>query len=101
MRVLMIDAGPNPESTTYIALNEIRGQLQKEGVECEIVHTGGQNVEGCRFCNSCKKTGRCVLDDCLNPGAGGRGGCLHLCKSKPLWRCERKSCAVDPPVHHC
>lgn len=67
MRVLMIDAGPNPESTTYIALNEIRGQLQKEGVECEIVHTGGQNVEGCRFCNSCKKTGRCVLDDCLNP----------------------------------
>ena len=63
----MIDAGPNPESTTYIALNEIRGQLQKEGVECEIVHTGGQNVEGGRFCNSCKKTGRCVLDDCLNP----------------------------------
>ena len=55
MRVLMIDAGPNPESTTYIALNEIRGQLQKEGVECEIVHTGGQNVEGCRFATVAKK----------------------------------------------
>lgn len=68
MRVLMIDAGPNPESTTYIALNEIRGQLQKEGVECEIVHTGGQNVEGWPvFATGCKKTGRCVLDDCLNP----------------------------------
>ena len=55
MRVLMIDAGPNPESTTYIALNEIRGQLQKEGVECEIVHTGGQMWKGAVFATVAKK----------------------------------------------
>ncbi len=67
MRVLMIDAGPTPDSTTFVALDEIRGQLRLEGVESEIVHVGNQNVKGCLFCNSCKKTGRCVLDDCLNP----------------------------------
>ena len=55
MRVLMIDAGPTPDSTTFVALDKIRGQLRLEGVESEIVHVGNQNVKGCLFCNSCKK----------------------------------------------
>lgn len=67
MRVLMIDAGPAPNSSTFIALNEIRNQLRLEKVECELVHIGGQDVQDCLFCNNCKKTGLCVLDDCLNP----------------------------------
>ena len=62
----MIDAGPTQESSTYVALNEVCGQLRLEGIESEIIYVGDQNVKGCLFCNSCKKTGRCVLDDCLD-----------------------------------
>ena len=67
MRVLRIDAGPTQGSSTSVALDEICGQFRLEGIECDLVHIGGQNVKGCLFCNSCKMTGRCVLDDCLNP----------------------------------
>ena len=67
MRVLMIDAGPVPGSSTSVALDEIRRQLQREDVECDLVYTGGQQIQSCLFCGRCKDLGRCVLDDCLNP----------------------------------
>lgn len=67
MRVLMIDAGPTPESSTAVALDEIRRQLRLEGIGCDLVYIGGQKVKGCLFCGGCKETGRCVLEDCLNP----------------------------------
>lgn len=67
MKVLMIDAGPTPDSTTYVALDAIRGQLMEEGIECALAHIGGQAIHSCLFCGGCKTTGRCVQEDCLNP----------------------------------
>lgn len=65
--VLMIDAGPVPASSTAVALEEIQRQLQLEGIKCDLVYIGDKPVQSCLFCGHCKDTGRCVLDDCLNP----------------------------------
>jgi len=67
MRVLMIDAGPAPESTTFVALEEIRRQLLAEQVSSELVYIGAQPVSDCHFCGGCRQSGRCVQRDCLNP----------------------------------
>ena len=40
MKLLMLDAGPDPTSTTAVALREIRIQLDKEGIESEVLYIG-------------------------------------------------------------
>ena len=66
MKVLLINGSPNKAGCTYTALSEVAGALQKEGIETEIFHVGTQPVSGCLACRSCKKTGRCVIDDGVN-----------------------------------
>ena len=41
-------------------------ELQKNGVEAEIVHVGHKNIHGCISCGKCYETGRCVFDDIVN-----------------------------------
>ena len=46
MKVLMLDAGPGPTSNTAVALEEIRRQLEQEGVEPEILCIGDDPTQG-------------------------------------------------------
>lgn len=64
-KALLINGSPKAAGCTYTALKEIADTLEREGIESEIVHVG-YDVPGCRDCKSCKKTGRCVMDDLVN-----------------------------------
>ena len=64
MKVLIINGSPRPKGNTSIALAEIAKQLEKLGIESEIVWIGNKPVRGCIACNTCKdKPGACVFDD--------------------------------------
>ena len=64
MKVLMINGSPRPKGNTSIALAEIAGQLEKLGIESEIVWIGNKPVRGCIACNTCKgNPGACVFND--------------------------------------
>lgn len=64
MRVLIINGSPRQKGNTSIALTEIAKQLEKLGIESEIVWIGNKPVRGCIACNTCKdKPGACVFDD--------------------------------------
>lgn len=64
MKVLMINGSPRAKGNTAIALAEIAKQLEKNGVESEIVWIGNKPVRGCIACNNCKnKPGACIFDD--------------------------------------
>ena len=64
MKVLMINGSPRQKGNTSIALAEIAKQLEKLGIESEIVWIGNKPVRGCIACNTCKdKPGACVFDD--------------------------------------
>ena len=64
MRVLIINGSPRQKGNTSIALAEIVKQLEKLGIESEIVWIGNKPVRGCIACNTCKdKPGACVFDD--------------------------------------
>ena len=65
MKVLLVNASPRREGNTYRALCEVSRQLEKHGVESEIVQLGVKPVRSCIACNQCleKQLGRCVFDD--------------------------------------
>ncbi len=62
MKVILINGSPHEKGCTNRALEEVKSQLIKEGVEAEIFWIGTK-VQGCIGCYSCKKTGKCVFDD--------------------------------------
>ena len=66
MKVLLINGSPHANGTTNAALTEIGKTLEHEGVEYEIIHIGHLPIRGCAACYSCKKTGKCVFNDCVN-----------------------------------
>lgn len=66
MKVVLINGSPNEKGCTYTALKEVVDELQRQGVEAEIVHIGKAPVRGCLGCGGCRKTGRCVFDDAVN-----------------------------------
>ena len=65
MKVLLINGSPRQKGNTATALAEVAAQLQKNGIESEMVWIGNKPVRGCIACNQCKAKaeGRCVFDD--------------------------------------
>ena len=47
MKVVLINGSPNEKGCTYTALKEAADELQRQGVEAEIVHIGKAPVRGC------------------------------------------------------
>ena len=65
MKVLLINGSARREGNTFIALSEVARQLEKHGVETEIVQLGNKPVRGCISCGQCmtRGLGRCAFDD--------------------------------------
>ena len=67
MKVLLINGSPRKEGNTYLALQEVASQLNKNGIETEMLSIGVKPVRGCIACGSChtQSLGHCVFDDDL------------------------------------
>ena len=65
MKVIAFNGSPNKEGNTYHALNIVAGELEKEGIETEIVQVGHKVIRGCIGCGKCAKNRdeKCVLPD--------------------------------------
>lgn len=65
MKVLLINGSPHQKGNTAIALGEVAAQLEKNGIDSEIVWIGNQPVRRCIACGKCKTQtdGRCIFDD--------------------------------------
>ncbi len=66
MKVLMINGSPRPESNTQVALDEMCGVFEAEGIDVECIAVGKEVVRGCIACGGCAKLGKCVFDDIVN-----------------------------------
>ena len=63
MKALLINGSPHAKGCTYTALRVVADELEREGVEAEIVHIGHKDIRGCIACNKCAELGRCVFDN--------------------------------------
>lgn len=66
MKVLLLNGSARKGGCTARALKEVEEVLQAEGIETETIVVGDKTIRGCIACSSCKKTGKCVLDDFVN-----------------------------------
>ena len=66
MKALLINGSPHANGCTFTALNIVAEELQKNGIETEIVHIGNKDIRGCIACGKCAESGRCVFNDMVN-----------------------------------
>lgn len=65
MKVLLINGSPHKNGNTFLALSEVAKELEKEGIETEIISIGMKAVQGCIACGKCAELGHCVFNDSL------------------------------------
>lgn len=63
MKVLLINGSPHPRGCTYTALSTVAAQLEKNGLETQILQIGNKAVHGCIACGKCRDTGHCIFED--------------------------------------
>ena len=66
MKTLLINGSPHANGCTFTALNIVAVELQKNGIETEIVHIGNKDIRGCVACGKCYELGHCVFNDMVN-----------------------------------
>lgn len=55
MKMLAFNGSPHKEGNTYHAIRLVADELEKEGIETEIVQVGNQAIRGCIACYQCIK----------------------------------------------
>jgi multimeric flavodoxin WrbA len=65
MKVLAFNGSPKKEGNTWHAIRMVTAELEKEGIETEIIQVGNRPISGCIACNQCakNKNEQCVLPD--------------------------------------
>ena len=66
MKALLINGSPHANGCTFTALSIVANELEKNGIETEIVHIGSKDIRGCIGCGKCRELGRCVFNDMVN-----------------------------------
>ena len=66
MKVLLLNGSPNIDGCTKRALTEVSNTLNEYSIETEIIEIGSKTIRGCLDCGSCKKSGKCIIDDLVN-----------------------------------
>ena len=67
MKVIAINGSPRKEGNTHHALKLVCDELEKQGIEAEIIRVGHKKISGCLGCNACAKNQdeKCIIKDDL------------------------------------
>lgn len=65
MKVVAFNGSPKKEGNTYHAIKLVADELEKKGIETEIVHVGNKKLRGCMACGMCSKNKdeKCIMKD--------------------------------------
>jgi len=63
MKVIAFNGSPNKEGNTYQAIRLVIDELEKKGIETEVIQVGSKSIRGCIACGKCiaNKNEECVL----------------------------------------
>ena len=65
MKAIAFNGSPNRKGNTYHALGMVTAELEKAGIETEIIHVGNKVIRGCTACGQCAKNQN---EQCVLPG---------------------------------
>lgn len=60
MKVLAINSSARKDGNTAILINRVFEELNKEGIETEMIQLAGQTIEPCKACWACGGQETCV-----------------------------------------
>ncbi len=69
MKAIAVNGSPRKNGNTYIMLKAVLDELEKRGIETELIQAGGRDIHGCVACGYCRKSPepRCAFsDDIIN-----------------------------------
>lgn len=63
MKVLAINGSPKPNGNTAYAIQLVLDELEKEGIETEIITIGNKTIKGCTGCGMCfrNRDEKCII----------------------------------------
>jgi multimeric flavodoxin WrbA len=80
MKVIAINGSARKQGNTAILINHVFGELEKEGIETELVELAGRKIQGCTACYKCFETKdrKCavrydIVNDCIEKMAEADG----------------------------
>jgi multimeric flavodoxin WrbA len=65
-KVILLNGSPRKNSNTLEVLNICAEEIEKNGVDTELISLKGMKIQSCIACNSCVGNGNCVLEDGLD-----------------------------------
>ena len=65
MKVIAINGSARKDGNTAVLIRQVFAELEKEGIETELIQLAGHNVQGCNGCRKCftTKDKRCAIKD--------------------------------------
>jgi multimeric flavodoxin WrbA len=65
MKVVAFNGSARKDGNTAILIRRVLDELEREGIETELVHLAGHDIHGCTGCRKCgaKKDQRCARND--------------------------------------
>lgn len=65
MKVVAFSGSARKDGNTAVLVKQVFSELEKAGIETELVQLAGQKIRGCTACMWCfeNKCGRCVIDN--------------------------------------
>ena len=93
-KVLLLNGSPHAHGCTYVALTEIAAELNKAGIETELIHIGYKPVRGCIACGYCYTHPECAVDDEVNEVAPKLAECDGLVIGSPVYYASANSTAT-------
>jgi len=80
MKVVAFNGSARKDGNTAILIKTVLAELEKEGIETELVQLAGKKIRGCIACFKCfaNKNQRCsvekdVVNDCIEKMVGADG----------------------------
>ena len=65
-KVILLSGSPRKDSNTLEVLNVCAEEIEKNGVDAEVISLRGMKIESCLGCGKCSEKGNCVLNDGLD-----------------------------------
>lgn len=62
-KVLLVNGSPHQHGCTDRALEEVKNELLREGIDAEIFWIGTKPIGGCMACLTCRTKGSCVFEN--------------------------------------
>lgn len=65
MKVIGINGSPRKEGNTSILIQTVFNELNRQGIDTEMISLSGQNIRGCNACGVCmkQKNQQCIITD--------------------------------------